>query len=261
MRNNQSNIDDPILESYRRYLLGGLDEAEAEDFERQLLMEPDLDVEALDGDLIAACIRGEFPPEESQRLLARLTSPPAGWDRRGFHKDLTTIAGEARTRPRNSVIPFLRRRTENRQPSNFLRAAVAAALLLAVGGITLREGMVTRVAHPPAVFSLALGAVRSHNEIPQLAVPPETERVEIRIDVAGEEYPSYSLVLTDGSGKEVAEKSGVLPRAIDGTDILSFELAASSLRNGEDYRLDVYGTEANGLPELLGAPEFEIQTD
>lgn len=257
MRNNRSNNDDPILESYRRYLLGELDKAEAEDFERQLLMEPDLDIEALDSDLIDACIRGEIPPEESRRLLARLTSPPAGQDRRTFLRDLTTLAHEAEHRPWNNVEPFPRP-PKTERPSHFLKIALAATLLIAVGGPAIWEGLRSSVEQPTAVFSLSLSTLRGDDQIPQLAVPSETERVEIRIDVAGEEYPSYNLVLTDvGSGEEVAEESGVRPRMIEGSDVLSLELEASSLRDSE-YRLDVYGAEANGPPELVGAPGFEV---
>lgn len=260
MRNSQSNHDDHVLESYRRYLLGEMDEAEKEDFEHQLLLEPDLDIEALDSDLIDACIRGEIPSEESQRLLARLTSPPAGHDRRPFLRDLTTLAHEAEPRPRNNISPFTPRSPKIDRPFHFLKTALAATLLLGIG-IPVWRGMV-QPPPPPTVFSLGLSTLRGTNQIPQLEVPSETERVEIQVDVAGEEYPSYNLVLTDVvSGKEVAKESGVSPQTTQEGDVLSLELQASDLRDGE-YRLDVYGAEANGPPELLGAPEFEVlQTD
>lgn len=257
MRNDQSNNDDPILESYRRYLLGELDEAEADDFERQLLMEPDLDIEALDQDLVAACLQGEIPPEESRRLLVRLTSPPAGQDQRAFLKDLTTLAHEAEHRPRNNVSPFPSRPPQTKRPSHFLKLkmALAATLLLAVGVPVIREGIRP---HPPVVFSLGLSTLRGNDQIPQLEVPSKTEHVEIRIDVAGEEYPSYDLVLTNvRSGEEVVEESEVLPQTIQGGAVLSLKLAAAKLPEGE-YQLEVYGTEASGPPELVGAPEFEI---
>ena len=261
MRNDPSNNDDHVLESYRRYLLGEMDEAEKDDFEHQLLLEPDLDIEALDSDLIAACIKGEIPPEESQRLLARLTSPPAGRDRRAFLKDLTTLA-QAEPRPRDNVSPFSPRPPKTERPSHFLKTALAATLLLAVGGPAIWVGLRPPVEHPPAVFSLGLSTLRGNDQIPRLELPSETERIEIRVDVAGEEYPSYNLVLTDvRSGEEVAEESGVSPQTTQEGDVLSLELPASDLRDGE-YRLDVYGAEANGPPELVGAPEFEVlQTD
>ncbi|HVS00787.1 MAG TPA: hypothetical protein VMW27_29480 [Thermoanaerobaculia bacterium] len=253
---NQSNIeDDFLLEEYRRYLLDEMDKEEAEKFEYRLLMEPDLPVEALDEDLLAACARKEFPPEQVRQILHRLTSAPNGPDG-ALIQGITKLADKDRVRPWAELLPFPLRIWIERHPHTF-RTAVAAALLLAVGvpaGIFIPQGEDL----PPVVFELALNTVRGSNTIPQLAVPSETERIEIRIDVSGEEYPSYDLVLTDMASKaEVAEQSGVLPETVQGGEVLFLELEASSLPQGE-YQLEVSGIKAGSPREILGAPEFEV---
>src|SRR5215211_3520558 len=86
--------DDEIL---RRYLLGGLEEEQADDLERRLLEDGELFelAEAVEGDLLAAAARGDLPPAERGHVLRRLAASPEGRTRLALARGLTSL-GRAR---------------------------------------------------------------------------------------------------------------------------------------------------------------------
>jgi len=120
--------DDEILKSY---LLGGLDEEQADDLERRLLEDGDLFelAEAVEGDLLAAAAHGDLSPAERGRVLRRLAASPEGRTRLALARALTSLSRE---KVPAEVLAFrLLARPGARA------AAVAASLAIAAGGFWL----------------------------------------------------------------------------------------------------------------------------
>jgi hypothetical protein len=114
--------DDEIL---RLYLLGSLDEEQADDLERRLLLEKDLfeRAEAVEGDLLMSAARGELSPEEHGRVLRRLASSPEGRARYAIIQGLTSSVHQ----PAEAVVLRMLSRPRT------LAAAMAACLVLMTG--------------------------------------------------------------------------------------------------------------------------------
>jgi hypothetical protein len=168
---NHEMKDDEIL---RRYLLGGLEEEQEDEIEERLLKEGDLFelAEAVEGDLLAAAVRGELSPAERGRVLRRLASTPEGRTRLALARGLTSLSRE---RAPAEVVAFrLLARPGARA------AAVAASLVLAAGAFWLASQTVT-MPHQPADNMIARGlpmepAPQAPDARPS-PVPPQQERI------------------------------------------------------------------------------------
>jgi len=120
--------DDEIL---RRYLLGGLDEEQADDLERRLLEDGELFelAEAVEGDLLAAAVHEGLPSAERGRVLRRLAASPEGRARLALARGLTSLSREKVSAEvlafRLLAQPWVR------------AAAVAASLAISAGGLWL----------------------------------------------------------------------------------------------------------------------------
>lgn len=133
MRSREMNDEDLL----QRYLLGGLDEEQAENLERRLLVDGDLFelAEAVEGDLFAAMARGELTPAERVHVRRRLAASPEGRTRMALAQELTSIGREKAP----AVLPF-------RQPvaampplarPGFRAAVLAASLAIMAGSLWL----------------------------------------------------------------------------------------------------------------------------
>jgi hypothetical protein len=132
---SQNMNDDDLL---RRYLLGGLDEEQAENLERRLLTDGDLFelAEAVEGDLFAAAAHGGLTPAERVHVRRRLAASPGGRARLALARDLSVLGREQPP----SVLPF-------RQPApaampalarpGFRAAVLAASLAIMAGSLWL----------------------------------------------------------------------------------------------------------------------------
>lgn len=131
---SQDMNDDDLL---RRYLLGGLDEEQAENLERRLLADGDLFelAEAVEGDLFAAAARGELTPAERVHVRRSLAASPEGRARLALARDLTSLGRESAP----AVLPF--RRTAPVMPAlarpGFRAAVLAASLAIMAGSLWL----------------------------------------------------------------------------------------------------------------------------
>jgi len=145
-------IEDP--ETFlRSYLLGDLTEAEADEVEHSLFADDALFelAQAMEGDLLAACARGDLAPEEQRKVLHRLAASPRGKHRLAVAEGLTALAhGATATQAMRKavVVPFLRRPPLTQTPA-FRFAAMAAVLCLVMAGglrlavLTARPGNAT----------------------------------------------------------------------------------------------------------------------
>jgi hypothetical protein len=124
----QNTTDDELL---RSYLLGKLQEPEADRLEQRLLAEDDLFdlLESLEAELLAAASRGELAPAERERVFRRLASSPQGGERLALAQSLNRLADE-RLAP---VVPLHRPAAASKPV--FQWTALAAAALLATAGL------------------------------------------------------------------------------------------------------------------------------
>jgi hypothetical protein len=180
-------IEDP--EILRSYLLRELPEGEADAVERRLLADDAFFAlaEAVEGDLVAACARGELPLEEQKKVLRWLSVSPRGKSRLAVAEGLVALAkGATATQAvrKAAVIPFpssrrsaaasgfaalaasIRRMLEPQAPAFRLVAMACLALAVMAGGLrlvmqTARPGVTSenrasaamRHATPPAAHS------------------------------------------------------------------------------------------------------------
>jgi len=124
--------DDELV---RLYLIGDLDEAEADRFEARVLAEDDLFelCEAVEADLLAAGVRGELAPAERERMLRRLAASPQGRARLALAQSLTALAdgrSETQSLAGNPARPLPFRPVPERRFHPALRIGVLAASLL-----------------------------------------------------------------------------------------------------------------------------------
>ncbi len=157
--------DDEIL---KQYLLGALEEEQADDVERRLLMESDLFelAEAVEGDLLAAAARGELSPVERGRVLRRLAASPEGRARLALARGLTSVGRE---RVPAEVLAFrLLARPGVRA------AAMAASLCFVAGGFWLA----TQTAMPRGANMIAEGLPAAPAARPPSPAPPVDQVAE-----------------------------------------------------------------------------------
>jgi hypothetical protein len=163
----------------KRFLLGELSEPETERVERRLLEDDELFelTEAFEWEMLEDCALGRLPPEERERVLARLASTPQGKRRLALAGGLAEISRE-RARgddetPTAEIVPFPWRR-----PTPAARArpwiALAAALLLALLGAWLG---IRQLGDGTGSAAPATEARRTPSTPPAQAPPAEGERI------------------------------------------------------------------------------------
>jgi hypothetical protein len=262
-------------EDLRRYLLGQLPEEEAERMEARLLEDDEVSALA-EEELLIEHFRGELP--EGRDLVSRLSASEAGRRRVADAQALVqaialaekaktpaepTPPAEAEPKPASEVRPF-RERPAVRAA---LAGSLAAALLVGIGlGLRVRTPVPPSPGHPvvtstrstrveplPALFILALSGVRSGGgTLPRLDLAPEKTRIELKLPLEGETFPSYQVSLTREDGSQV-------PHAVK-TDVPGFlvvPVRAADLPDGV-YGVKVHGIPRQGEPDLLGDVQFEV---
>jgi hypothetical protein len=226
MRSRDMNDEDLL----QRYLLGGLDEEQAENLERRLLADGDLFelAEAVEGDLFAATARGELTPAERVHVRRRLAASPEGRARLALARDLTVLdrkqAPVVRTfRQPAPVIPALAR-------PGFRAAVLAASLAVMAGSLwlaspTARPGAGAGIAQEVPTESNGKGTRKPADQITRVTPPghpvpqrPLTEGAqEPAVEPAG---PAEEPRLAEAGPEETPEISPLL-----------FQLALSTVRS------------------------------
>lgn len=141
--------DDDLL---RRYLLGELSEEETERLEPRLLEDDRLleQMEAVEGDILAEYAQGELTREQEREVRRRLIATEDGKARLAMVRSLHRVANEtaaART-PMGEVVPLSRPQSKRSFPYTPV-TALAAALLLAVVGLSVWSQLPGRFGNPP----------------------------------------------------------------------------------------------------------------
>lgn len=202
-------------ETLQQYLLGTLDEEQADNLERRLLLESDLFelAEAVEGDLLAAAARGDLSPAERGRVLRRLASSPEGRARYALIRGLTSLDREP--------VPAEVRVFELLSRPAFRAAAMAASLAFVAGGFWLA----TQTAVPGEKLQMTTRrptATESRAPSPVPAMPPAGQ--------IAERSPAPTTPVSPGREPSARPKVGPL----------LFELALTTVRSaGETPRLEI----------------------
>jgi len=264
--------DDALL---RRFLLGTSTPDERERVERHLFADPSgLErIEAVEDELLDACVRGELAGPERTRVLERLAATPAGRRRLAFAEDLRRLSdGLSETHP--FVLPALspprRRAAWPRRAATAGLAAGLAAVVVA-GSWTVWRHVQHRpppgamaVARPTvrplaaAVIEIALATERGGGAAPRHRIRPGTAEVELRVQLEyGESYPSYRIDVRDAAGHPVASAAGLTPRPTPGGTEIVLAVAAARLPPGR-YEVAVQGERGGAGMEDVGFQELTV---
>jgi hypothetical protein len=214
-----------------RYLLHELPASEREAIERRYLSDPDyLElIEAVEGDLIDAYVRGELSHAQRERF------------ERYF---LCTRSRQERVRLAEALIEKVpSRRSWTRE-----RIALAASLLVLAGlaaGMWPRESRVRAVASPAtAAVVLMPGLTRDVSKLQQIAIPPNVERVRIDalVEMEGEWHDLRASLRTE-EGRESWSAAGL---SLDAARTVRVAVPASELTTGEHTLIVTSGVEVVG---------------
>ena len=239
-----------------RYLLHDLPPDEQEAIERRYFSEPDyLElVEAVEGDLINAYVRGELPREQRARF------------------EMYFLRGRARrerVRMAEALHARLRRPDGRRSTSAADRRTVRPRLLAAAAVLIVAVGLATwmwpraeapvvvvqrRVPVPPPVTitaTLMPGLTRDAATPRTIALAREVEQVQFRavIDVEGN-WRDLRASLRTSEGREVWSDTG-LTLAADGT--VTMLIPAARLQSGEHVLV------VSSADEVLGDYPFVVE--
>lgn len=260
MRENPLNRSDEEL--VRSYLLGELQEEEAERAEGRLLAEDELFelAEAVEGDLLAAAARGELTPAEKEKVERRLAASPAGRERQALARLLNQAANRAaRPRPQTQdptptapVVPFPRRSTA----ASSLRWMALAAGLAAAAGLSWYALERPHGGESPPLIARERPApahpVASRNPAPAPVPPPvptagaaEEEHQSAKREPA-KVLLQLALMTTRGAG---SVRRLDLPR---GTEIVELQIATEGMEEFKSFDVAVRDHAAQTVWERRG---------
>lgn len=252
-----------------RYLLGSLPDEETERLDELSVTDDELAARlaAAETDLIDAYVGNELSADDRARFEAVCAASPDMRARLAFAR---ALAARSPVAARRSWVPL----------------AAAAALVLSVGAYWLSQGTrepAAPAASPPAqaqappsappptaptpgtapapgstaVLSFVLAApTRRAGDGPVITVPPGNVRIELRLEIEGDDFPEYHATLKDAAGLRPVWRSGRVraagPPSNRGVPIL----VPSNLLTARRHLLELQGLPATGEPETIGTYVF-----
>ena len=242
----------------RAYLLGRLPEADAGRIEERLLEDEEffLILRSLEDDLHDEHARGRLDAADSEAFLARYAGQA---DRRAFARALSKRGS------RPTVVPISR--------GQWLPLAAAAALVVAIGGITLlpqrrvepepvrtpvAAGPSTAVAAPAVV--LTLGASRAGAATPEVTLVPNVTTVPLLVRLDPEDrFDRYSVELRSAASDRVVWRDADLRASTEAGDRVLRAAVPRSLLGAGAYELAVRGQSGAAPAEDLGFVTLRVR--
>jgi hypothetical protein len=261
-------------QTIRRYLLGESGEDEQRSLEESLLVSKDLFEELLiaEDELVDEYLAGDLGEAERESFEKHFLSTPERLRKlrfaRAFKKHLANATGpsvspaeEARPASWKRWLPaFLR-------GQNPVLGFSLATVLLAVGVcvwlfVQSYRGPQTATDGGPSVsnffpVTLTPGAVRDAGEMKRVVIPKGADAVQLRLELAADEYRSYRAALRTDEGREVFTGGQLAAEKAGGVRVVALVVPAKLLTGG-DYQVKLSGADADGKLEDVGSYYFRV---
>ena len=267
-------------QNMRRYLLGELVEAEKQRLEESLLTSDEMFEELLivEDELVDEYVNGQLTGTERERFEEHFLSTPERVEKlrfaRAFKKQINAATASESSQTATPVEPHAA--SWKQWLPTFLQSAhhpalnlslAAALLLLVVGGslwFLIRSQGTPEIAAnraPPAsnLFAVTLtpGAVRDAGEMKRVLIPDRTDVVQLRLELAADEYPSYRAMLQTDDGREVFTGDRLKAEIAGSVKVVALSFPAKLLARS-DYQVKLSGTSASGNQEEIGRYYFRV---
>jgi hypothetical protein len=106
-------------------------------------------------------------------------------------------------------------------------------------------------------FVLAAGALRAAASAQRIVVPGDAMLVRLRLELSGDDYPSYRAVLLNDSGEELWSGSKLKAETESGHSFVVLALTPDRLTRG-DYQVKLSGLPSAGDAEAVGSYAFRV---
>jgi len=210
------------------YLAEGLSRAERESFESHFLITPERQQKLRFSRAFSRYVKLNelaYPQEETPKS-----------------ENQTSLVGKLWS-VKSSLLP----RAPNR--NRVLAFALVSALVLAGSWVVFRnwssETTVQRQSHNILKIALISGSTRGDGATQKVLVPPGVVSVQLEIELARNEYKSYSAALLTPENSILTTREGIRPEVINGHGVVYFILPAQILKPG-DYQVRLDGIAESG---------------
>jgi anti-sigma factor RsiW len=254
----------------RLYLLGNLPPKDLAELEVRLLADKGFHEELLvaEDELIDEYLADRLPGAERESFESHFLITPERQQKLSFSKALRKYVKlnelaypqEETTkseRPASlagkmwSVKASLLTRTPNR--NRVLAFSLIAALVFAASWMAFHnwssETTVQRQSHNVLKIALISGSTRGDGATQKVLVPAGVDSVQLEIELAGNEYKSYSATLLTPENNILTTREGIRPDVTNGHGVVYFNLPAQILKPG-DYQVRLDGISESGKEQV-----------
>jgi hypothetical protein len=257
----------------RPYLLGTLEQEEQDEVEARIVTDSEYFEELMvaEDELIDDYINGALSEQERDGFEHYFLATPERQQKLSFAKALNryVAVAEPKTTPAieknkspgfwSLLIPATLR---GQTPAlRFSLAALMVIFLFAswmiVRNINLQNPAGQGAGSNTIAVSLSPGMVRSTGEIKKIDIADNVSTVELQLELARDEYQSYSAVVQTGERGEVVTASALQPKTIEEKRAVIVDIPARLLTGG-DYQVKLSGLASTGGLEDVGKYYFRV---
>ena len=105
--------------------------------------------------------------------------------------------------------------------------------------------------------TLTPGAVRDAGEMKRVVIPDNADVVQLRLELAADEYPSYRAMLLTDDGREVFTGDRLKAETAGSVKVVALSFPAKLIARS-DYQVKLSGVNAGGNQEDIGRYYFRI---
>lgn len=286
-------MEDLEREEIKKYLLGGMDDAGRERFEKRVIADLDYKdaVSVVEDELMEDFIADGLSEGERRDFVKHLLVTPQQRQRlrdlRALHdyfRHPSALKAKAAAGGTAARLRFWRRvagrlwqggRLSPKAATAVLTVALAAGVFLgarywlnstqANWSVAFREEWVRlndpQSPAPPsssaAPVTLTPTLIRSGREMTRVVAPAGTETVQVQLRLPPEQHSSYRVTLRPVDGKEAFPLPPLPPQTVDGNRLLFLNIPVKLLPRG-DYELQLSGIGANDTSINLNSYNFRL---